>query len=80
MQGLTHAKCVVHPDDIIVHGITGQKHLAAVLHQLTELGLRLKPEKFHLMQSQVNYLQHTIWAPGIHTDSKKVEQVELWLD
>ena len=51
------------------------EHLEEVFLKLRAAGLKLKPKKCNLFQTQVNYLGHVLDKTGIRPDPKKLEAV-----
>ena len=49
-----------------------------VLSRLQEFGLKVKPEKCHLMKREVKYLGHIVSEAGIRTDPDKIAAVQSW--
>ncbi len=73
--------CLVYLDDVLIYGKTHEQHadrLRQVLQKIKIAGLKLNPYKCTFMQSEVNYLGHTISSTGIKTDPKKIEKVLNW--
>ena len=67
--------------DIIVMGHTMQENLEQldkVLSRLAAAGLKLKPSKCHLLQTEVLFLGHTVSAAGLHPNPRSVECVSEW--
>ena len=63
LAGLMPKQCLDYIDDILVIGHTFEEHLQnlrAVLERLHEAGLRLKPSKCRLVDSQVKYLGYIV--------------------
>ena len=66
LHGLPGAMCYL--DDIIITGVTDQKHLnnlAAVVECLRSKRLRLKKNKSHFMKTTLEYMGHMINAKGL---------------
>ena len=81
LAGLQWDHCLVYLDDIIVVGRTFEEHLTAlrlVLERLERAGLKLKPTKCHLCQSEVQYLGHVVSAQGVAVDPSKTDRVRNW--
>lgn len=56
LQGFTREACLVYLDDILLHGKDFQSALNTleiVLMRVAQAGLKLHPEKCHLMQQEV---------------------------
>lgn len=72
---------LIYLDDIIIFSKTFEdhlKHLDQVLSRLAQYGLKLKPEKCHLMKSKINYLGHVVEAKGVSPDPDKILAVRAW--
>ena len=81
MSGLLYETCLVYLDDIVVFSRTLDEHLRrieVVLQRLVTTGLKLKPSKCKLLQTQVVFLGHVVSGDGIATDPTKTEQVRQW--
>lgn len=79
LKGLIGKCCFVYLDDIIIFGQTIQEHntnLAIILQQLTELNLKLQPEKCEFLKPELEYLGHVISKDGVKPNSKKIEAVK----
>jgi hypothetical protein len=60
---------------------TFQEHLLNLLkvcQQFQGAHLRLNPEKFHLSQKEVQYIEHIVSPEGITTNFKKLRAVQEW--
>ena len=65
-------------DDLLVYSETPAEHLEQlekVLLNLRATGLKLKPKKCNLFQTQVNYLGHVLEKTGMPPNPKKLEAV-----
>lgn len=81
LQGLLWNSCLVYIDDIIIFGKTFEEHLgnlARVFERVEQAGLKLQPQKCHLLQSQVQFLGHIISTNGVAPDPQKTEKVKQW--
>ena len=68
-------------DDLLVYSETPAEHLVhleKVFQKLRAAGLKLKPKKCDLFQTQVNYLGHVLDKTGIRPDPKKLDAVREW--
>ena len=54
------------------------EHLDKVFLKIPAAGLKLKPRKCDLFQTQVNYLRHVLDKMGIKPNPKKLEAVKDW--
>ena len=81
MQGLNFSVCLCYLDDIVIYSIDVATHverLRAVFQRLREAGLKLKPNKCHLVQEKVAFLGHVVSAEGVATDEGKIRAVREW--
>merc|ERR1711893_124538 len=81
LSGLQWQICLVYLDDVIVFSRGATQHvsrLEGVLDRIISAGLRLKPKKCHLFQTEVSYLGHVVSSEGISTDPQKIKAVEDW--
>ena len=81
LSGLVRESCLAYLDDILVMGQTFEEHasnLAKVFSHLREAGLRLKPSKCHLVQTEVKYLGHVVSQQGVSADPEKIEAVRKY--
>ena len=81
LHGLHWKSLLLYLDDIIVIAPdfdTHKSRLEEVLNRLQQAGLKLKPFKCELLQSDVRYLGHIVSATGVATDPEKVVAVKEW--
>ncbi|KRY26934.1 Retrovirus-related Pol polyprotein from transposon 17.6 [Trichinella britovi] len=75
LRGVVGSKCLVYLDDVTeTFCRTAEEHTARlqeVLDRLRKVGLKVKPEKCHMMKRKVAYLGHIISEKGIATDPSK---------
>ena len=60
--------CLIYLDDVIVFSEMSEEHLwrmRVVLNHLREHGLKLKPSKYDVFQSEINYLAHHVSQKGV---------------
>ena len=72
---------IIFLDDLLVYSETPTEpleHLEKVFLKLRAAGLKLKPKKCDLFQTQVNYLGHVLNKTGNRPDPKKLEAVRDW--
>ena len=80
-RGLQWKTLLIYLDDLIIIGKTMSEnlmHLDEVLHRLEQAGLKLKPSKCQILQSEVVFLGHVVSQLGIHPNPMLVESVKLW--
>ena len=66
-------------DDILIASKSTEEHfehVSAVLTKLTEVGLRLRPEKCSFARTEIEYLGHTITPSGVKPNNEKVKAVQ----
>ena len=71
--------CMCYLDDIIIFGATTAELLQRfriVLDRLRDAGMKLKPNKCCLFQTQLQYLGHKVSAEGIEPLADKVDAVQ----
>lgn len=81
MHGLHWKSLLLYLDDVIVIGKDFQdqyEHLKEVLTRLRSAGLKLKPSKCHLFQTEVRYLGHVVSKQGVATDPEKTTAIADW--
>ena len=54
------------------------ERLRLVFSRLKEAGLKVKPEKCNLFQTEIKFLGHMVSEQGIGTDPDKIETVKNW--
>ena len=82
VMGDMHLKaCLLYLDDIIVFSSSFSEHmkrLESVFKRLEAAGLKLKPNKCHILQDEVKYLGHLVSKDGIKTDPSKIGCLKNW--
>ena len=81
LQGLHWKSLLLYLDDVIVIGKDFNdhyNHLQEVLIRRQAAGLKLKPSKCHLFQTEVRYLGHIVSRRGVSTDPDKISAVADW--
>ena len=81
LRGLEWERCLVYLDDIIVFGRSFEEcleNLGIILDRLSDAGLKLKPSKCQLFQTEVAFLGHRVGRDGISCDPAKIESVQEW--
>jgi len=70
---------LVYLDDIMVYTKSLEDHystLDTVLKRITATGLRVNPEKCHLLKMEVKFLGHIVDKEGVRTDPSKIEAMK----
>ena len=81
LQGLNWSNCIIYLDDIVVYGTTLEQHLQRVdqvLLRIQDSGMKLKPNKCHLLQESVNFLGHVVSKNGVLPSADNVSKILLW--
>ena len=79
--GLDYRVALAYLDDIIIYGASHMEciqRLAIVFQRLRSAGLKLKPSKCSLFESETLYLGHIVSAQGVKCDPAKVSAVAEW--
>ncbi len=74
-------ECLVYLDDLLVHGESFDKALESlhrVLGRVAAAGLKLHPDKCHLMRWEVEFLGHKLGREGIGTLKEKMNTIRDW--
>ena len=67
-QGLQWLTCLINIDDIIIFGKDFSEHITRVeqvLERMRLAGLKLKPSKCEMLQTEVGFLGHVISGAGV---------------
>uniref|UniRef100_A0A3B1K6C6 Gypsy retrotransposon integrase-like protein 1 n=1 Tax=Astyanax mexicanus TaxID=7994 RepID=A0A3B1K6C6_ASTMX len=78
---LNFESLLIYLDDIVIFSRTFDEHLERlqmVFDRLRKYGLKLKPQKCHLLRREVLYLGHVVSSDGIKTDPDKISKVAGW--
>ena len=70
--------CLVYLNDVIIFGKTFSKimeNLRKIFFRLREANLKVNPEKFNLLNTEVKYLRHIVSEKGVTTDPEKIVAV-----
>ena len=68
-------------DDIIIYGRTPEElleRLRLVLDKLRDAGLKLKPSKYVLFKTEIQYLGHLVSADGVNPIPDKIQALKDW--
>ena len=71
----------VYLDDILIFTKSSEHHyevLEEVLKKIKDAGLRINPEKCHILRQEVKFLGHIINGDGIQTDPSKTEAIRTF--
>lgn len=72
---------LVYLDDVIVYSPDFEshlQHLEKVFQAMERYGLKLQPDKCHLLRREVKFLGHCVSAAGVSVDPEKVAAVREW--
>ena len=78
LRGLQWLICLIYLDDVCVFGKDFDEHIhrvEQVLSRMRDAGLKLKPEKCHLLKTEVNFLSFTISERGILPSPHNVAKI-----
>ena len=80
-RGLQWSRCLIYLDDVLIFGRTPEEHatrLKLVLERIRKAGLKLKPEKCELFQTEVRFLGHVVSAEGVQPDPTNTSKIRDW--
>ena len=80
-RGLQWKHLLIYLDDLIIYSSnieTHFQHLSEVFGLLKDAGLKLKPAKCHLLQSEVLFLGHIVSSDGLRPNPALIESVKKW--
>ena len=81
LQGLQWETCLIYIDDVIVYGTSFEEHMeriTQVLERIESAGLKLRPDKCTLLQSEVVFLGHVVSAEGIKPNPSNISKIMEW--
>ena len=81
LQGLQWVTCLVYIDDVVVFGKDFEQHILRVdqvLDRMKQAGLKLRPDKCNMLQSEVVFLGHIVSQDGVLPDTSNVEKIANW--
>ena len=81
LQGLQWQTCLIYIDDIIVFGVNFEEHMSRleeVLQRIQNAGLKLKPDKCHLLQHEVEFLGHIVSKEGVKPCPRNIMKILEW--
>jgi hypothetical protein len=68
---LIGTRCFLNLDDVIIFGETLQEHrerIREIVERLRQFNLKVEPDKCEFLQTEVNYLVHTVTSDGAKPD------------
>ena len=80
-RGLQWSRCLIYLDDVLIFGRTPAEHatrLKLVLERIRKAGLKLKPEKCELFQTEVRFLGHIVSGDGVQPDPMNTSKIRDW--
>jgi transposase InsO family protein/DNA-binding MarR family transcriptional regulator len=81
LQGLQWETCLVYIDDIVVFAADFNQHIervTQVFERMKQAGLKLKPEKCNMLQTEVVFLGHIVSKEGIRPDPTNIAKILQW--
>ena len=81
MARLTYESCLVYLDDVIIFSNTVKEHLErleVVLGRFRKACLKIRADKCHVLQREVNFLGFRVNQHGVGTQRSKVEAIINW--
>ena len=81
LGGLQWSTCLIYLDDVTVFSKTFREHLSRleqVLERIHSAGLKLKPRKCHLFESEVTFLGHVLSQDGLRPNPDNIQKLMDW--
>lgn len=81
LQELQWLTCLIYIDDIIVFGKDLDEHIARVeqvLERIRLAGLKLKPVKCEMLQTEVGFLGHVVSGAGVKPSPTNIAKIVDW--
>ena len=81
LQGLQWITCLIYIDDIIVFGKNFDEHISRVeqvLERIQAAGLKLKPQKCEMLQTEVVFLGHVVSCDGVKPNPVNIAKIVGW--
>ena len=81
LQGLQWVTCLIYIDDVIVYGKDFEQHVQRVeevLSRIQAAGLKLRPDKSHLLQKEVLFLGHVVSGEGVKPSPVNIAKIVDW--
>jgi hypothetical protein len=81
LKGLQLVTCLIYIDYIIVYGSNFTEHMQRVDEVLSRIkgdGLKLKPAKCSLLQTEVIFLGHIVSKEGVSPDPTNIAKIVQW--
>ena len=78
LQGLQWHTCLIYLDDVIVFSTDFDQHMErveTVLQRIKEAGLKLKPDKCHMLQEEVHFLGHVVSKDGVRPNPDNISKI-----
>jgi len=79
LRDLLYRVCLCYLDDIVIFARTPEElleRLRVVLNRLREVGLKVKPSKCALFQTQIHFLGHLISEHGVNPQPEKIKAIQ----
>ena len=81
LQGLQWLTCLIYIDDIIIFGKDFNEHITRVeqvLERMRLAGLKLKPSKCEMLQTEVGFLGHVVSGAGVKPSPTNIAKIVDW--
>ena len=81
LQGLQWQICLIYPHDVVIFSKTFDEHmerLTRVFDRISTAGLKLKPEKCQLRQTEVTFLGHVVSGEGVRPHPSNILKIKEW--
>jgi hypothetical protein len=81
LQGLQWQICLIYLHDVVIFSKTFDEHmerLTRVFDRISTAGLKLKPEKCQLLQTEVTFLGHVVSGEGVRPHPSNILKIKEW--
>ena len=78
LQGLQWKTCLIYLDDVVPFGTMFDEHLdylQEVLERISQANMKLKTEKCHFFQPEVEFLGHVVSQSGIKPSGQNIAKI-----
>jgi hypothetical protein len=80
-QGLQWQICLIYLDDVVIFSKTfdeQMERLTRVFDRISTAGLKLKPRKCQLLQTEITFLGHVVSGDGVRPHPSNILKIKEW--
>ena len=81
LQGLQWQICLIYLDDVVIFSKTFEEHMERLTRGFDRIstgGLKLKPEKCQLLQTEVTFLGHVVSGERVRPHPSNILKIKEW--